>query len=103
MAADKHKNQQNAQQGGDQGDRLSNKPNAQPIQDYAAQDLRSVAVKAQENSVEQPKKESRRPPQNRQTKQAQPPPAQRGGQPQPPQREQQGKKKKKPEDKPPDQ
>ena len=54
MAADKHKNQQNAQQGGDQGGRLSNKPNAQPIHDDATQDLRSVAAKAQENSVEQP-------------------------------------------------
>ena len=103
MAADKHKNQRNAQQGGDRGGRLSNKPNAQPIHDDATQDLRSVAVKAQENSVEQPNKESPRPPQNRQTKKAQPPPAQRGGQPQHPQQEQQGKKKKKPEDNPPDQ
>ena len=103
MAADKHKNQQNAQQGGDQGGRLSNKPNGQPIHDDATQDLRSVAVKAPENSVEQPNKEARRPPQNRQTKTAQPPPQQRDGQPQHQQQEQQGKKKKKPEDKPPDQ
>jgi hypothetical protein len=85
------------------GGRLSNKPNAQPIHDEATQDLRSVAVKAQENSVEQPNKEPRRPPQNRQTKKALPPPLEDAGQPQHPQQEQQGKKKKKPEDKPPGQ
>jgi len=100
MAADKPKNQRNAQQAGDRGSRLSNKLNAQPIHDDATQDLRSVAVRAQENSVEQPNKKSPRPPQNRQTKKAQPPPAQRGDQPQ---HQQQGKKKKKPEDNPPDQ
>ena len=99
--ADKPKNQRNAQQAGDRGSRLSNKLNAQPIHDDATQDLRSVAVGAQENSVEQPNEESR-PPQNRQTRKAQPPP-QRGGQPEHPQHEQQSKKKKKPEDNPPDQ
>jgi hypothetical protein len=103
MAADKQKNQLKAQQGRDQGGRVSNKPNAQPIHDDATQDLRSVAVRAQENSVEQPNKKSPRPPQNRQTKKTQPPPAQRGNQPQYPQQEQQGKKKKKPENNPSDQ
>jgi hypothetical protein len=103
MAADKQKNQLKAQQGRDQGGRVSNKPNAQPIHDDATQDLRSVAVRAQENSVEQPNKKSPRPPQNRQTKKTQPPPAQRGDQPQYPQQEQQGKKKKKPENNPSDQ
>ena len=102
MAADRQKNQLKAQQGRDQGGRVSNKPNAQPIHDDATQDLRSVAVRAQENSVEQPNKMSPRPPQNRQTKKTQPPPAQRGDQPQYPQQEQQGKKKKKPENNPSD-
>lgn len=103
MAADNHKNRQNAQQGGDQGGRLSDKPNGQPIHDDPTQDLRNVAAKASKNSVEQLNKEARRPPQNRQAKTAQPPPPQREGQPQRQQQEQQGKKKKKPEDKPPDQ
>jgi hypothetical protein len=102
MAADKHKNQQDAQQGWDQGGRLSNKPNGQPIRNAATQDVRNVAVKPPENFVEQPNKEARRPPQNHQTKTAPPPPQQRDGQPQHQQQEQQGKKKKKPEDKPPD-
>jgi hypothetical protein len=102
MAADKHKNQQNAQQGWEQGGRLSNKPIGQPIRNDATQDVRNVAVKPPENFVEQPNKEARRRPQNHQTKTA-PPPPQRDGQPQHQQQEQQGKKKKKPEDKPPDQ
>src|SRR4030095_2240015 len=55
MAADKDKNQQIARQGADQRGRLSGKTNGQPIHDDVTQDLRNVAVKTQENSVQQPK------------------------------------------------
>jgi len=76
MAAEKQKNQEDAQQ---------------------------AASKLQENSVKHPNKQAQGPPQDRQTQKAQPQPH-RAGQPQQQQQEQQGKKKKKkPEDQPPDQ
>ena len=103
IPADKQKNQQNAQQGEDQGGRLSDKPNGQPIHDDATQDLRNVAVKAPENSVEQPNKESRGHRKTVRPKQRNRRRPQRRASLSIQQQEQQGKKKKKPEDKPPDQ
>ena len=104
MAAEKDKNQANAQQAGHQVGRMSNKPKptAQPIHDDATQDLRSVGAKVEENSAKKPSKQAQQPPQNRQAQKGQPPPH-RADQPQQQQPEQKGKKKKKPEDQPPDQ
>ena len=104
MAAEKDKNQANAQQAGHQVGRMSNKPKptAQPIHDDATQDLRSVGAKVEENSAKKPSKQAQQPPQNRQAQKGQPPPH-RADQPQQQQPEQKGKKKKKPEDQLPDQ
>ena len=104
MAAEKDKNQANAQQAGHQVGRMSNKPKptAQPIHDDATQDLRSVGAKVEENSAKKPSKQAQQPPQNRQAQKGQPPPH-RADQPQQQQPEQKGKKKKKPEVQPPDQ
>ena len=104
MAAEKDKNQANAQQAGHQVGRMSNKPKptAQPIHDDATQDLRSVGAKAEENSAKKPSKQAQQPPQNRQAQKGQPPPH-RADQPQQQQPEQKGKTKKKPQDQPPGQ
>jgi hypothetical protein len=102
-AAEKEKNQANAQQAGRQIGRMGNKPKptTQPIHDDATQDLRRAATKVEENSATKPSKQAQ-PPQKRQAQKGQPPPH-RADQPQQQQPEQKGKKKKKPEDQPPDQ